>query len=279
MGNYKICCTRCLNDLEFPASMIGDNVKCPECGNSILLSIPPAISCENIQHEASSSPSYPQPATENVTPLVEDIHETIPFASDVDESQTITLLPVTPDFRLPERMKANKKTLGKECSKCGANIELGDDLYNCQSCFTTQHMVCFEETQSCTSMGCVNNKNAKLPAIAKTPKVTPKNIQRVSCKYCGENISKKARKCRFCGEFQKASDRNLQQKIKKACDTDDTLSGGEIALGILCSGLACIVAIVYICQGKKKGGKLLIISIIVQVVLGLLRALLEVARN
>jgi len=41
---------------------------------------------------------------------------------------------------------------------------------------------------------------------------------------------------------------------------------------VICSGIACIVGIVWICQGKKKGWKLLMISLVVQAVLAMIRA-------
>jgi hypothetical protein len=40
-------------------------------------------------------------------------------------------------------------------------------------------------------------------------------------------------------------------------DDDSELSGGEWALCILCGGIACIVGIVYLIQGKTKGGKMI----------------------
>lgn len=40
------------------------------------------------------------------------------------------------------------------------------------------------------------------------------------------------------------------------------LSAGEWLVAILCSGIGCIVGIVYLCQGNPKGGKMFGISLL-----------------
>ena len=41
----------------------------------------------------------------------------------------------------------------------------------------------------------------------------------------------------------------------------------EIVFGILCGGLACIFGIVWLIQGKKKGGKLIVLAIVSNIII------------
>ncbi len=51
-------------------------------------------------------------------------------------------------------------------------------------------------------------------------------------------------------------------RIRKKPAGDDELTGGDWLLCILCSGIGCIVGIVYLIQGQPKGGKMLGISLL-----------------
>jgi predicted RNA-binding Zn-ribbon protein involved in translation (DUF1610 family) len=104
---------------------------------------------------------------------------------------------------------------------------------------------------------------------------------RKPCPACGEMIVATAAVCRFCGEV---FDEKLKKKVKKSRssggDDDSTLTTGEIVLGILCSGIGCIMGIIWVIQGKSKGWKLLGISLAASTIFGIIRAILEeVARN
>jgi hypothetical protein len=92
------------------------------------------------------------------------------------------------------------------------------------------------------------------------------------CPMCGELISPQALKCRFCGEI---FDPELKRAQKPESGPDDDLTSGEWVFGILCGGLACIFGLVWLIQGKKKGGKLIAVSIVSQLVFGFIRALAE----
>jgi hypothetical protein len=57
-------------------------------------------------------------------------------------------------------------------------------------------------------------------------------------------------------------------------DPDSELTAGDWVLCILCSGIGCIVGIVYMTQGKPKGGKMFGISLAASFVWFLIRVLL-----
>ncbi len=52
--------------------------------------------------------------------------------------------------------------------------------------------------------------------------------------------------------------------------SDADLTVLDWILAILCSGIGCIVGIVYLVQGKPKGTKMLVISIVMIVVLNII---------
>jgi len=79
---------------------------------------------------------------------------------------------------------------------------------------------------------------------------------RKSCPMCGEKIAKTAAKCRFCGEVLDPAMRKKAKKKSSSSSSDDELTGVDIALCVLCSGIACIVGIVALCRGQtSRGGR------------------------
>lgn len=82
------------------------------------------------------------------------------------------------------------------------------------------------------------------------------------CPACGEMILKDAAKCRFCGEV---FDGTLARSGRKSSKDDDDMTVVDWLLAIFCGGIGCIVAIVYLVQGKKKGGKMLGITIAISI--------------
>ena len=57
--------------------------------------------------------------------------------------------------------------------------------------------------------------------------------------------------------------------------SDETPGIVEILLCIFCSGIGCILGIVYMVQGKPKGWKMVLISFIVAVIGGIIRVALS----
>lgn len=96
---------------------------------------------------------------------------------------------------------------------------------------------------------------------------------RVPCPMCGEMILERAAKCRYCGEIL---DPELR-KSQKQTGPDNELSAGEIAIAILCAGIGCIMGIVWMIQGKRKGLKMFLISICAAVVWNVLNIVLQTA--
>jgi hypothetical protein len=90
-------------------------------------------------------------------------------------------------------------------------------------------------------------------------------------------IVRDAVKCRFCGEVFDPVLKKQQQKAMKATGEDADLSTGEWVVAILCSGIGCIIGIIWMIQGKPKGKKMLLVSLAVQGFWFIVQVLLAVA--
>lgn len=98
-------------------------------------------------------------------------------------------------------------------------------------------------------------------AVQATPEAPPREDRR-PCPMCGEMIKNDAVKCRFCGEVFDETLKRSEKRRKGASRADSELSGVDLLLCILCSGIGCIVGIVYAAQGKPKGAKMIGLSLI-----------------
>ncbi len=104
---------------------------------------------------------------------------------------------------------------------------------------------------------------------------------RKSCPMCGEKIAKSAAKCRYCGEVLDPALRKKAKRKSSSSSSDDELTGVDIALCVLCSGIACIVGIVALCRGQSsRGGKMIGISLLMQFIWGGINLLIQqMAKN
>ena len=86
-------------------------------------------------------------------------------------------------------------------------------------------------------------------------------IGRRPCPACGEMIMSTAAVCRYCGEV---FDTTLKRKRRRrgGGDDEEDLTTGDWLVAVLCSGIGCIVGIIWLIQGKPKGGKMLGVSLL-----------------
>jgi hypothetical protein len=108
---------------------------------------------------------------------------------------------------------------------------------------------------------------ANLPSEYDMPEApAPTREKRKPCPACGEMIIATAAKCRFCDEILDPKARKAAARRERASDaTDDDMSTGDWIVALLCANIGCIAGIVWMIQGKPKGGKMLLVSLASQV--------------
>lgn len=161
-------------------------------------------------------------------------------------------------------VRAKDSAAGKQvkCPVCGGVISIPEAVYDAVDAdefgsgfeLDFDHVAAEQHSPSASSGGSVE--------------------QRRPCPACGELIVSGAAKCRFCGEI---FDRKLKQQAARSTpsDEDSKLSTGEWLICIFCSGIGCIVGIVYMCQSKPKGLKMFGVSLLVQLIFGAIQAIME----
>ena len=99
-------------------------------------------------------------------------------------------------------------------------------------------------------------------------------MQRRPCPSCGEMIPMGAATCRFCGEI---FDARLHQHASRSggYNSDDNLEAVDWVLAICCLNVGCIVGLVYLIQGKKKGLKMIGVNLLAQFIIGFLWGMLS----
>ena len=112
------------------------------------------------------------------------------------------------------------------------------------------------------------------------PAKLPDDVDRKPCPKCGEMIQRNAMKCRFCGEILDPLLRAQSRGVGTSNNTDDAdLTVADWVICILCSGIGCILGIIYIIQGKPKGTKMLLISLAVNAIGAILQFALTAAQQ
>jgi predicted RNA-binding Zn-ribbon protein involved in translation (DUF1610 family) len=162
-----------------------------------------------------------------------------------------------------------------KCPACGKALQAQDDAIGltvrCPGCQSTAAVPETSEGEESYSLSAEREPS-------RSPAVGGHDDGRRPCPMCGEMIAANAIKCRFCGEiFDETLRRAERKSTRGSAGGDDTLTGGDIAIAILCGNIACLLSIIWIIQGKPKGYKMLGISIVTQILLGVIIAMVQMA--
>jgi hypothetical protein len=166
-----------------------------------------------------------------------------------------------------KRLKAPDSAAGKtsKCPGCGAPVTCPEPVYEAEPVEPQKPDVpeILDDVDPYRDLDDGTPYQVEEPPL---PAQAPE--RRRPCPMCGEMILATAAKCRFCGEvfdetLKKATKKKGKKKAKKSYDPgDEDMSAGEWVVAILCSGIGCIAGIVWMIQGKPKGVKMLVVSLI-----------------
>ena len=172
-----------------------------------------------------------------------------------------------------KRLKAPDSAAGKRalCPQCGNPVQIPTEIIH-----DAEEVPDAEETTE-PAAAVPENEYALANVSNESGAPAPPEPDRRPCPMCGEMIPVAAVKCRYCGEFFDASLKRGTGSARGIPLEDQKLSAVEWVFCILCGGIACIVGIIYGIQGKPKGWKMVGVSIVAQIIWGIIQAILEQA--
>jgi phage FluMu protein Com len=149
------------------------------------------------------------------------------------------------------------------CSGCGKTLRVPDYAaglaINCPECQANNRV---------PNTG-VKAESAPFPPpqptdfpVKEEPPPGEEDERRRPCPMCGEMILASAIKCRYCGEVLDETLRRQERRASKQASRDADMDAIEWVVAILCSGIGCIIGIIWMIQGKPKGGKMFGISLL-----------------
>jgi len=175
--------------------------------------------------------------------------------------------------RCGKKLKAPDSAVGKssKCPGCGGPVTCPEPVYDAEVVELTPL-----ESPGVDPYGIVDD-DKPYALVNPQPAVGSSAESRRPCPMCGEMILTTAVKCRFCGEIFDATLK--KSKSRKFGPGDENLTGGDIALAVLCSGIGCITGLVWMIQGKPKGLKMFglsfLVGVVLNVVLGIIQAVMQ----
>jgi DNA-directed RNA polymerase subunit M/transcription elongation factor TFIIS len=186
-------------------------------------------------------------------------------------------------FQCPQcgkKLKAPDNAAGKSssCPGCGNTVTCPEPVYDAE---VVEMEVAPDKPKGFDPFADLDDDKPYKVAGTPPPAQSADDGRR-PCPMCGEMIVATAAKCRYCGEvfdptLKKAKSK---KKKKKSYDPEDeSLSGSEIAIGIICSGIGCIAGLVWMIQGKPKGLKMVGLSIIADIVKSVIVTIIKSSQN
>jgi len=167
--------------------------------------------------------------------------------------------------RCGKKLKAPDNAVGKssKCPGCGSTVVCPEPIYEAELIEPPGGGINpYDDLDEDKPYAMAGPKPGAAPEID-----APGGEDRKPCPMCGEMIVATAAKCRYCGEVFDATLKKAKKKKKKNYSREEEeLSGGDIAVGLLCSVIGCIAGVVWMIQGKPKGIKMVGLSIVADVV-------------
>jgi predicted RNA-binding Zn-ribbon protein involved in translation (DUF1610 family) len=175
-----------------------------------------------------------------------------------------------------KKLKAPDNAAGKSstCPGCGNRVTCPEPVLDAEVVELRQD----PEKQSGFDPYADLDPDKPYDVVSPPPAAEPATESRRPCPMCGEMILATAAKCRYCGEvFDPTLKKAKGKKSKKGSLEDETISVAELVLAVLCSGIGCIVGIVWMIQGKPKGLKMFGLSLMMVVVWNIVNVFVQMA--
>jgi predicted RNA-binding Zn-ribbon protein involved in translation (DUF1610 family) len=167
-------------------------------------------------------------------------------------------------FQCPQcgkKLKAPDQAAGKssKCPGCGGTVTCPEPVYDAEV---------LDESQPPAGHDPYGDLDSDKPygLVEPEPAAAPSGENRRPCPMCGEMILATAAKCRYCGEVFDPALKKAKGKKSKVGAGDASLSTGEILVAVLCSGIGCIMGIIWMIQGKPKGLKMFGLSFVIYII-------------
>jgi predicted RNA-binding Zn-ribbon protein involved in translation (DUF1610 family) len=163
------------------------------------------------------------------------------------------------------KLKVSDSAVGKTmpCPKCGKALTVSEPVYDAEAIPEPVDPYGLDE-----------------PAH-EAPASGPPGEERRPCPVCGEMIVASAAKCRYCGEiFDPALKKAEALKSKSSgSPADADLTTAEVVCAVICSGIGCIMGIIWMIQGKPKGKKMFGISLVFVIIWTVVQILVQNANK
>jgi predicted RNA-binding Zn-ribbon protein involved in translation (DUF1610 family) len=181
--------------------------------------------------------------------------------------------------RCGKKLKAPDNAAGKSssCPGCGGKVTCPEPIYDAE---VVEMELASEKPKGFDPYDELDD-GKPYGVVAPQPPAQSSDDSRRPCPMCGEMIVANAAKCRFCGEvFDPTLKKAKSKKKKKRHDPEDEdLSGSEIAIALICSGIGCIAGLVWMIQGKPKGLKMFGLSFLMVVIWNIANVVFQVVMN
>lgn len=136
-----------------------------------------------------------------------------------------------------------------KCPDCGTVMTIPGDVYDAEEVAVAEEVIPATRQEGEGAYGLAE------------PAPRREEADRTPCAMCGELIPAGAAKCRYCGEIFDPALKRIEEKKRRHADGDSNLTVGEWVAAILCSGIACIIGVVWMIQGKPKGWKMFLVAL------------------
>lgn len=142
-----------------------------------------------------------------------------------------------------------------KCGDCGKALKAPDALAGKKArCPDCARLLPFRKSRKRWRRAAADRK-WMLATLRTTGADTPveEASTRKPCPMCGELIAASATKCGFCGETLNSTVRSRERQSTSTLAANQ-LTGGDIAICVLCCPIACVVGIVAIITGQPARG-------------------------